>query len=186
MTLPGLLIVLLGVTSARDTLQVRQGFFIGFGLGPGLLSFHCRNCPEAGTAAATHGRLRVGSAIGSRLTLGLDLELWRRQGNDDGGVMTTATCTFYPKVNGGGFIQAGIGRATFQGVDLADGPREKGDGPAALLAIGYDARFDQRRSLTPMLSLGYSGIGTTHLFSQPQRRGVHAWLAALSIGITWH
>ena len=97
MSFPSILAALLSIYPAHDSLQVRRGLFVGFGLGPGVLTFHCRDCPEAGTAFATQGRLRLGSAVSSHLTLGVDIWLWRRQDNPDGGLITTAICTLYPK-----------------------------------------------------------------------------------------
>lgn len=186
MTIPLVLAALVAALPTHDSLQVRRGLFIGVGLGPAALIFHCRACPEAGTAFATQGRIRVGTTVGSHLTLGLDVWLWRRQSSPDGGVTTTATCTVYPDADGGTFIQAGIGRTAFQGLTFAEGPDERGSGPAALLSIGYDARFDRKLSLTPLLTVAYTSIGSTHILALPQRRGVNLWLAALTVGFTWH
>ena len=177
---------LLVLPISSDTLQVRRGFFVGFDLGPALLNYECRGCPEAGAAYATHGRLGFGTAVSSRVTVGLEFLLWRRQSNSDGAINTMASLAFYPRAAGGAFLAVGAGLASFQGVELGDGPRERGSGPAVSLGVGYDARFSKQLSLTPRLSVLYSSIGTTHLAFLPARRDTSSWVISLGLGLTWH
>jgi len=55
-----------------------------------------------------------------------------------------------------------------------------------MLGAGYDARIDQKLSLTPAVTFLYNDIGDTQLVGSTERRATRAWLVAFSIGMMWH
>lgn len=182
-----LLLSLIAVQAApSDTPAVRHGSYIGFELGTGRLGFRCAGCAQEGGATANHAAFRVGTMVSPRVAVGLDLDLWKRQTNDDGGVTPFLGMTFFPSPTGSTFLRAGVGPTFFHGEAIPDGPTERGEGLAAMIGVGSELQIDGGPAITPSISAFYSDVGQTTLVTTPERHGVKAWVVAFGFGLVWH
>lgn len=186
MLAPLLLAAMALQTTPADTPSVRSGRYIGFELGTGHLGFHCAGCPEEGSATANHAAFRIGGMVSPRVALGLDLQFWKRQTNDDGAATPLVAATFFPSRTGSLFLRAGVGPAFFHGRSTQDGPTEKGMGVAAMLGVGAELRIEGGPAITPSISAFYNDIGGTSLVMTPERHGVNAFVVGAGFGLTWH
>lgn len=182
-----LLLSLVALQAApADTNATRSGTYIGFELGTGHLGFRCAGCAQEGSATANHAAFRVGTMVSPRVALGLDLEFWKRQSNDDGATTPLLAATFFPSPRGSVFLQAGVGPAFFHGRSIPDGPTEKGMGIAAMVGVGSELRIEGGPAITPSISAFYNDIGGTTLVTSPERHGVNAFVVGIGFGLTWH
>ena len=172
---------------AADTLQVRQGLYLGVGIGPAIAALSCAEC-DPGTETAFTGRLEagIGVALSPHLTAGLHLEGWNNPDGAGGVLGKSLVVSWYPKPGGGTFIRPSIGIASFTGEEVGDGPDEEGSGPLVGLTLGQDLRFDKKLSLTPTLFFRYADIGSTSMATTPIRSDVSTWTVGIGFGLTWH
>lgn len=175
------LAMLVQAPTLPDTLQVRKGLYAGFGLGPAVVGFR-----GAGSQKSLHLTGGVGVAVSPHLSVGLQLDSWGSQQNEDGLANTTLALTWYPDVGRGAFVRPNFGLASFHGVHYVDGPTETGSGLAAGLTVGHDIRFDKKLSLTPTLTMQYADIGTSYMVGSPDRRNISSWMVGVTVGLTWH
>jgi hypothetical protein len=144
---------------AQRTLT-RSGLTIAFGLGAGSRGLRCDECeiPREGGAAS---HLFVGGTLGSRLTLGGEINGW---GKAEGGVEQSvaslmAVARLYPVVDRGLHLTGGLG-ITSMSVER-DAERLKTEGFGVELGAGYDLRVASGFSLTPYAQWvrGFGGDG---------------------------
>ena len=154
---------------------VRQGFWIGFGLGAG--SNLSRGL--AGTRGGGAGYLRMGGTVNQHLMIGGEGMSWARssggstltQGN------TVAAVYFYPSATGGLYLKSGVGFAhritsTSAGsVTVTDSHA----GFGATFGGGIDIQVGRNVFITPNLDFQFQSI-----------EGATGGLAYLTVGVTWH
>lgn len=182
-----LALALLVQTPDADTLQVREGLYIGVSIGPAMSVMSCAECPsDPGAEFGLQLQGGVGVALTPHLTLGLQLEGWSHEEGDGGFGTTAVALSWYPDHGRGYFIRPTVGLSSFRGVELDDGVSEKGSGIVAGLTVGQDIRFDRKLSLTPALHFRYADIGGSTLAGLPRRSNIRSWMVGLGVGLTWH
>ena len=170
-----------------DSLQSRDGLYLGFSIGPAISGLSCEGCSAAtGTEATLQLSGGAGIAVSPHLTLGLQLGGWNHQEGNAGFWATSAVLTWYPATGSGAFIRPTLGVASFRGASYADGPTEEGSGVTLGLTLGHDLRFDKKMSLTPALTIQYADIGTTTMVGLPDRSNLRSWMVGFGVGLTWH
>lgn len=124
--------------------QVRNGFWIGFGLGYG--SFGIEDCDGCGREGGFAGNFRLGGSLGDRWLLGFESNGWIEEEFDTSILVSSSTATvyFYPVASGGLHLKGGLGLAHLDVEDVGD---ETGLG--VLLGAGYDVRIGRNTSLVP-------------------------------------
>jgi len=152
--------------------QIRDGFWIGFGLGYGSLGFECSGCSNDRVGGLS-GYLKMGGKLGPKLLLGGETNGWSK---DDQGTMVTAANAsvvlyFYPSATGGFFLRGGLGWST---LDIEGIGSEGGGG--AVFGIGYDVRVSANMSLVPVLN--FAGGALANDFKQN--------VVQVALGLTWH
>jgi hypothetical protein len=145
--------VVLGISSAAATAQgnpqLRDGFWIGFGLGAG--SMGCTDCDSRESAAT--GSFRIGGTLNQKVLLGSQVDVWTK--TVDGGTLSfsnvTAALYYYPIETEGLYFMGGVGVASRR---FAMGSLSvQSDGPGLTLGAGYDWRVGQHFALTPYVTL---------------------------------
>jgi opacity protein-like surface antigen len=125
--------------------QMREGFWFNAGLGFGSLG--CENC--VGRRTGLSGGLSLGGTINEKLLLGFGTTGWAK--SEDGATLTVGTADarlrFYPSLNSGFFLNAGIGLGTISVSETFSSESETGVG--MMLGLGWDLRVSDNVSLTP-------------------------------------
>lgn len=149
-----------GTASAQHP-QVREGFWIGFGLGYG--SFGVSDCDDCGREGSVTGFLKLGGKLSERWLLGFESNTWVDQEAGITVSMGTATATayYYPKPEGGLHLKGGLGLGHLDVEDFGD---ETGLG--LLIGVGHDFRVGRNISIVPGLSwyLGDFEGGSINVF----------------------
>lgn len=146
------LFFLLCANLAAQRPQVREGFWISFGVGAGNLSWDCDGCTKADANGPT-GFLRLGGTPSAKVLLGAEFNGWAL---DVGAADVTAgygafTVYWYPSATGGFFLKGGLGGASWQKKDAITTVGSSSG--AVLLGTGYDWRVGRKISISPMLTL---------------------------------
>lgn len=169
----GLMVIGTQDAAGQDRPQVREGFFIGFGLGWGSLS--CDNCGGERESGLS-GFLKLGGTINEKLLLGFESNGWTKE--EEGVRLShsngSAVAYFYPQPESGFFLKGGIGISNLDlGIDGLGSASETGLGLVA--GLGYDARVGAMLSLSPYANYLYGSFdgGSTNVIQA-------------GIGLTWH
>ncbi|HET6797986.1 MAG TPA: hypothetical protein VFH40_12570 [Gemmatimonadales bacterium] len=121
--------------------DVRQGFWIGGGLGYGTLG--CNGCDRLGGVS---GYLKLGGTLRQNILLGVEINGWGK--SEFGQTMTMGNMSgaayWYPVSNGGLFLKAGLGYSV-----MDDGFSSE-TGLGLLGGLGYDIRVGRNVSVTPV------------------------------------
>ena len=158
-----ILIVCLGAARPLSAqAPARDGFFIGFGVGGGSMSFEGDSEREAGGTAY----FKIGGALSDKVLLGAEIGAWSKE-MEEGGVNGTVTSSslnavvyVYPDPAGGFFLKGGIGTA-FLMAEINSGGwsySETENGFGFTLGAGYDIGFGGRFGLTPHADFHYGGF----------------------------
>jgi hypothetical protein len=160
-----------GSSFAQAPQPLRDGFWIGFGVGVGSLGCDgCRN--DLGGQPTVN--FRLGGTINQHLLIGGQVDAWSKS---DGGTTlsfgnVTATVYYYPAADGGFFLLGGLGGSSLQ---LESGPfKGETNGPGFTAGLGYDWRVGKSFALTPYITLleGHFDGGNAHV-------------AHVGLGFTW-
>lgn len=160
---------------AQMDTPVREGFFIGLGIGGG--SFGCSAC--SGRESGLSGQLKLGGTLNSRWLVGVESNAWTKE--ESGARLThanvSAMAQFYPAATNGFFLRGGIGVSSLE-VRVSSGgtsltARESGLGLTA--GLGYDVRVGGNFSISPYGAFGWGDHegGSVNTFQ-------------LGLGVTWH
>jgi Outer membrane protein beta-barrel domain len=170
--LTALVLVLAPALSAQGRPQTRDGFWIGFGLGWGSLSFSCSGC--SGSEGAFSGYLKMGGTISPKVLIGGESNGWSK--SDAGTTLTagnlSATVYFYPQPTGGLFLRGGIGWASLS----VSGGGGSESGAGAVFGVGYDVRVGAKTSIVPVANFNWGDLGS----------GVKQNVFQLAVGVTFH
>jgi hypothetical protein len=143
--------------------QVRQGFWISFGLGAGSYDLACDGCTyDAKTDLA--GNFRLGGTVSPNLLVGGETMGWTH--SEDGvnqlSSSLMAVVLYYPSAKGGLYLKGGLGIAMYRASDGTDDATMTGFGFSG--GIGYDIRLAKNFSLTPYVNAMY-GTSASYKFN---------------------
>ena len=145
---------------AQSSTQARTGFFIGVGAGYGSLKLGGWPNSRAGIGSS----LQLGGTVNERLLLGVSIDAWVGDRDDDLPVDTASTgsllrqtswsalARFYPNAGNGFFIRGGVGHIELSWFEDRD-TFQSFLGFSANAGLGYDARVSANWSLTPYAGL---------------------------------
>tara|TARA_B100000470_G_scaffold199324_1_gene170352 strand:- start:150 stop:713 length:564 start_codon:yes stop_codon:yes gene_type:complete len=141
---------------------VRDGFFVGFGVGGGSIGFEGDSEREVGGAAY----FKIGGALNDKVLIGAEAGGWSKEMEEEGvsGTVTSsnlnAVVYVYPDPTRGFFLKGGLGFALLEAEatfgDWSFSESENGFG--FTLGAGYDIGFGGRFSLTPHADFDYGGF----------------------------
>lgn len=167
--------------------NARQGFWIGFGFGPGSVGFDCASCGSDRTTGGS-GYLRLGGTISQSFLLGFEANGWAKS---EGGVDDVVATGFlmahwYPSRNGALYIKFGIGGMSWVSEDATD--ELAATAGAAIIGVGYEIRLTRNMSLTPFLNSMASGNAEFELNGQPVTGAADFKMNMVQagLGLTWH
>jgi hypothetical protein len=161
-------------TASATRPHVRNGFYIGFGLGAGHATWDWAvpdtDSPSEGSGV---GNFRIGGAVRDDVTIGLESSAWVKDYDLEVGGATvgnarasfsavTFAATWFPG-NRGAYLRGGVGFATARGEvhfdELAFVGLEATDKGAAILAAGgYEWRLSDKFAVGPQVEFVYLGI----------------------------
>jgi hypothetical protein len=167
--------------------QVRDGFWIGFGLGYGRFDPSCTGCSPNSESSFT-GHVRLGGTMRPDVLLGGDIVTWTKSqgGTDDVGGNVTAAAYFYPMVRSGFFLKGGVGIAFFSTSPNNSGSGADGAGVGFTVGAGYDLRVGRNISLTPVGNLVYGSVGDLQVNGATFLRGWKQTLIEFGLDVTFH
>ena len=171
--------------------QARQGFTASFGLGAGSGGISCDGCSTTRQNGLS-GYLRLGGALNSQWVIGGETQGWTysKDNETDQFSYLTAFAQYYPMVQNGFFMKAGLGLGATS-FKVENDPtlgtyKMTSTGPAATLGLGYDIRVAHNFSITP-----YANYLTT--FGANAKSGgsdlgykLNGNVMQLGVGFTWH
>lgn len=167
--------------------NARQGFWIGFGLGPGSAGFDCANCGTDRLSGGS-GYFRLGGTLSRSFLLGFELNAWAHSetANDQSMAMASLMAHWYPSRNGALYLKFGIGGMAYMEDDGTD--EYSASGPAAVLGVGYEIRVTRNMSITPFLNSMASGNTELRLNDQvvATNADFKLNLVQVGLGLTWH
>ena len=148
-------------------ISAREGFWIGFGFGPALLSFECEACRgtgdddpwQDGSGAAIW--FSLGGAVSESLLIGAATNLADigtvvgGDGSSRSGSLSSLlfVARYFPRPGSNFFLEGGFG---FGGASLEDDFETvvEANGWAAHVGTGYDFRFGGRFAISPVAAAG--------------------------------
>lgn len=178
--LAALAVALAPAAPAQGHPQTRQGFWIGFGLGYGSLSFSCSGC--SGSEGALSGYLKLGGTLSPKLLIGGETNGWTK--SESGLTVTagnaSAAVYFYPAPASGFFLRGGLGlaRASASG----GGVSASQSGFGLVVGIGLDVRVGAKMSITPVANFNWGSLTGDAVFGEPVKQSMFQ----LAVGLTWH
>jgi hypothetical protein len=168
------LVIISSPVGAQDAPR-HQGFWIGFGFGPGW----DLDAPLGDANFGGAGYLRLGGTLTPQLLIGGEASGWAR---DDSGVTrtrgnATATVLFYPLPRGGVFLKSGIGFGTesIQTSTFGVTTTVSDEGLGVTVGAGYDIKLGRNFYATPNVDFLAQHIG-----------GTSRNLVLVTLGATWH
>jgi hypothetical protein len=167
--------------------QVRDGFWIGFGLGYGPLKASCDGCGSSSESSFT-GHLRLGGTLKPDVLLGGDIVTWTKSqsGIDEIGGNVTAAAYYYPMVRSGVFLKGGVGIAYYSVSPSNSGSGTDGAGVGFTIGAGYDLRVGRNISLTPVGNLVYGSVGDLQLNGATFLTGWKQTILEFGLDVTFH
>src|SRR2546428_4713212 len=118
LALAGLFLGLGASRAAAQHPQIREGFWVSFGLGYGSAHEKCDGCADT-TVGGVTGFVRLGGTLSRRLLLGGEIDGWTHSyGGSPSSAETlgnvTAALYFYPMPAGGLFLKGGLGFSDYR------------------------------------------------------------------------
>lgn len=170
-----LLVVLAAAPAAAQRENIRDGFWIGFGLGYGSLGFSCDGCEDFDREAGLTGHFRLGGTVRPHLLVGAEINAWAKE--EAGATLSVSnvsgTVSWYPQETGAFFLKGGIGYSVIA-IDTDFGDADEG-GFGFLLGAGYDVRLSRNFSLTPLVN-----------YTRGAFDGADTGVLELGLGATFH
>jgi hypothetical protein len=169
--------------------NTRQGFWIGFGFGPGSAGADCDSgCSNEGLSGFS-GYFRMGGTVSPKVLLGGESNAWARS-HDNGVDETLGFASFivmwYPSATGAFYLKAGLGAMSYE---VTDGTDElTATAPSVSFGLGYEIRVSRNMSVVPF----FNGMATSAVEFKfngqtlPNSNEVKVSLAQLGVGLTWH
>lgn len=167
--------------------QVRDGFWIGFGLGYGRFDPSCTGCSPNSESSFT-GHLRLGGTLRPDVLLGGDIVTWTKSegGTDDVGGNVTAATYYYPMVRSGFFVKGGVGIAFFSTSPNNSGASTDGAGVGFTIGAGYDLRVGRNISITPVGNFLFGSVGDLQRGGAAILTGWKQTIIEFGLDVTFH
>lgn len=168
--------------------QVRDGFWIGFGLGYGPFNPSCDGCPSSNSESSFTGHLRLGGTLRPDVLLGGDIVTWTKSqgGTDEIGGNVTATVYYYPMVRSGFFLKGGAGIAYYSLSANNSGSGADGAGVGFTIGAGYDLRVGRNISLTPVGNFLFGSVGDIQRSGATILTGWKQTIIEFGLDVTFH
>lgn len=188
--------LVLGTPAWGQEAPLRQGFWLGFGLGGGA---NLTTTLDDGSPGGFSGNFRLGGTLNSKWLLGGESASWIRDVDEDAWAYRSnfsAIAIFYPSATGGWFLKAGPSIAVINesssittqvdGVDLTASLSATEVGFGGTFGFGYDIKIGRNLYLVPEVSYllqAFSGRATsTPLGTIPGTNSI----LMFTLGLTWH
>lgn len=168
--------------------QVRDGFWIGFGLGYGPFDASCSGCLSINSESGFTGHLRLGGTLKPNVLLGGDIVAWTKSadGFDELGGNTTATVYYYPMVRSGLFLKGGVGLSLYDISPTNSGSGADGTGVGFTIGAGYDLRVGRNISLTPVGNFLFGSVGDIQQNGATVLTGWKQTILEIGLDVTFH
>ena len=167
--------------------HTRQGFWIGFGLGPGSATAECNSCDGDRTTGFS-GYFKLGGTISPSFLLGFEGNGWERShsGVDESLAFGSIALLWYTSRTGAFFLKVGLGGMQYTANDGTD--ELEMTAPAASFGLGYEFRVTRNMSIAPFWNVLFTSPVEAKINGQPVPTGedVTVSLVQLGAGLTWH
>ncbi len=181
-----------GTLAAQDkpdpTRNMRQGFWIGFGLGAGSAGADCQGCSGDRTNGLS-GYLRLGGTLSRNLLLGIETNGWTHSESGANETMGFGDLVmlWYPSATGAFYLKFGLGGMAYQ-ADIPLLGTIKATAPGGSFGAGYEFRVRKNFSLNLFLNAlaGAPASWTLNGVKQTSTSDIKLNLAQLGVGLTWH
>jgi hypothetical protein len=181
----------LAIASAQDVAAAkpapsRDGFYIGFGLGSGKVSYtgdlEDAEAPDAGLS----GHFRLGGTLNQQWRLGAETNGWVKQqdGLDFQYSALLGTATFYPSPTGNFFIKGGLGIAAYS--EEYAGDEIMAAGGAWTLGLGYDFRFSGKTGISLVGNYVTGSNWQVEFNGEDTGFDTGVALVQVGVGVIWH
>ncbi len=189
--LTGLLLGLGASLAAAQHPQIRQGFWISFGLGYGSAHLTCDSCTNT-TVGGVAGFIRLGGTLRPNLRLGGEIDGWTHHYSatttlpsaDEVVSNVTAAVYFYPMPASGLFLKGGLGISNYY--FTCCGGSVTGTGAGFIAGLGYDIRVGRNFSITPTGDLWYGHVGDVKSAGLLQGTDWKQAVVSFGLGATFH
>lgn len=168
-----------------QTTPVRDGQWLGVGLGGGLDQVSCDICagdPRPGYA----GYVRFGGTLSSRLLIGGEFNGWTRSDEAIRQYLgsLSAVLLWYTRPEGSLYLKGGLGAVGYRAA-------EDGEALTALtlggqVGVGYEYRIGDNLSLSPFVNLVLAPFASLRFNGSPATGGATLALLQGGLGLTWH
>jgi hypothetical protein len=140
-----------GTLAAQGLPNTRQGFWIGFGVGPGSVGADCRYCTTERTTGPS-GYLRLGGTVSQNILIGGETNGWA---HNEGGLnesmgFASAVLYWYPSRTGALYLKIGLGGMSYREDDGVD--ETTATAGAGCVGVGYEFRVRPNMSITLFLN----------------------------------
>jgi Outer membrane protein beta-barrel domain len=154
------------VTAQAQDAPMRQGFWIGGGLGYGSMGLSCDGCDGLGREGGFSGYAKLGGTLSPSFLLGVETNGWTKS---EGGATVSmgnlsGAAYWYPAPTTGLFVKAGAGYSVLSADDGTGSGNDSGFG--LLAGLGYDVPVGRNLSITPVANWfrgGFDGGSTNVL-----------------------
>lgn len=179
-----------GPLSAQDSTatnpNLRQGFWIGFGLGGGSIGVECDICSNDRTGGFS-GNLKLGGTLSQSFLLGGETNGWLHSetGLDEQMAFASIVGVWYPSKTGPFYLKIGLGGMSYVADDGAN--ELKATAPSGSFGLGYDFRVTSNMSVTLWLnSLASSPVDLEFNGVKISTDNITLNLVQIGAGLTWH
>ena len=183
--------LLIGAAGGAGTLQaqhpqVRDGFWISFGLGYGSAGISCdAPCGDFDRESGFTSYVRLGGTMNDRVLLGGDLSAWTKTSNGATSTLghMVATLVFYPAPASGFFLRGGAGFAVYT---ESNGSNASGTGAGLVAGAGYDIRVGRNISMTAFVDFMLGSVGDLDDGGAVVATGFSQNVIHAGLGVTFH
>ncbi len=172
--------------SAQDAVPL-DGFWIGGGVGIGFGGVSCTVC-SASREDALSASVRLGTALGSRMLVGFEVNGWARSEDEFDfrlGALS-AVVFFYPssRASGTWYIKTGIGAVAYE-VSAVDEESITARGASGQFEIGRSVAIGSKLVLSPFVNF-IGSVGANLKSGNEVLTSASITLLQLGVGLTYH
>ena len=172
--------------SAQDAV-VLDGFWIGGGVGIGFGGVSCTVC-SASREDALAASVRLGTALGSRMLVGFEVNGWARSEDEFDfrlGALS-AVVFFYPssRASGTWYIKTGIGAVAYE-VSAVDEESITARGASGQFEIGRSVGIGSKLVLSPFVNF-IGSVGANLKSGNEVLTSASITLLRFGVGLTYH